>query len=389
MKKTLVALSALAALPSLAFGADVTIYGLADVGLAFYNIDPGVKGADSFSNLSMQSGQTVGSRVGMRGSEDLGNGNKVGFILENGFNVDTGTMGQGNKLFGRQALLFVEGAYGNVKFGKMGALASGYPSTGLFGGNMAPFAVGLGEVAGLRYINSGEYLLPMDNTITYASPSWAGWQFMLQYSMGMNGSTGTENESSVDRHMAAAVRFDNKNTEFNLVVDSTNYRSHGEGAYDDPDDSFAVTFGVRHSIGGTKLYFGGHYFQDARSFAQEAYQFYTGTGVHEDAHNSGADPFLSNKTGKDGFSLNLGVDYPALGGTWKAQVGYMDAEQSDDSSQKMKRWFVAGGYWYAFSKRTTLYTGVSFIQDKLEGGDYDDLDDANAITASLGLVHYF
>lgn len=55
----------------------------------------------------------------------------------------------------------------------------------------------------------------------------------------------------------------------------------------------------------------------------------------------------------------------------------------------MKRWFVSGGYWYDFSKRTTLYSGISFIQDKLEGGVYDQFDDANAITASLGIVHNF
>ena len=101
------------------------------------------------------------------------------------------------------------------------------------------------------------------------------------------------------------------------------------------------------------------------------------------------EPFFSDSFGKDGWALNLGLDYPALGGTWKAQAGYMDAERSDDSSQKMKRWFVSGGYWYDFSKRTTLYSGISFIQDKLEGGVYDQFDDANAITASLGIVHNF
>ena len=133
MKKTLFAMAALAALPTVATSADVTMYGLLDLGLAFYNVDPGVQGADSYSNLSMQSGQTAGSRIGMRGYEDLGNGHRVGFILETGTNLDSGSLGQGGRLFGRQSLLYVEGPYGNVKFGKMGALASGYPSTGLFG----------------------------------------------------------------------------------------------------------------------------------------------------------------------------------------------------------------------------------------------------------------
>lgn len=395
MKKTLIALGILAALPSLACSSEITIYGKVDVGLAFTHIDPGIDGVDSESKLSMMSGQTAGSRVGLKGFEDLGNGNKVGFILENGFNVDTGTMGQNNRLFGRQALLFVEGSYGNIKFGKMGALTSGYPSTGLFGGNMSPFAVGLGEVAGHRYLYSTEDLLPMDNTITYATPSWAGWQVMLQYSMGMDGSTGTENESTVDRYMAAGLHFDNKNTEFNLVVDSTNFRSHGNGAYKDPDDGLRVTVGVRHGLGFMTLYAGGQYFKDSRSFVQDANQFYTGIGSHTqreiniDGTPTKVDSFLSNEDAKDGFGLNLGLDYPALGGTWKAQVGYMDAEFSDDSSKKMKRWFASAGYWYDFSKRTTLYSGISYIRDKVEGGVYDNFDDASCIAASLGIVHNF
>ena len=62
MKKTLIALGVLAALPSLALSAEVSIYGKVDVGLAFVNVDPGVDGQDSWSNLSMQSGQTAGSR---------------------------------------------------------------------------------------------------------------------------------------------------------------------------------------------------------------------------------------------------------------------------------------------------------------------------------------
>lgn len=387
MKRTLIALGVLAALPSIAFSSEVTIYGKVDVGLAFTHIDPGIDGVDSKSSLSMMSGQTAGSRLGFKGYEDLGNGHKIGFILENGFNVDNGSLGQGGKLFGRQSLLYLDGPYGNIKFGKMGALTSGYPSTGLFGGNMSPFAVGLGEVAGHRYLYSSEDLLPMDNTITYASPSWGGWQIMLQYSMGMNGATGTENESSVDRYMAAGIHFDNKNTEFNFVIDSTNFRSFGANSYDSPDDGFRATVGVRHGMGFMTLYAGGQYFKDSRNFVQEANQFYTGIGSHTD--RDGVPAFLSDKTGKDGFGLNLGLDYPALGGTWKAQVGYMDAEQSDNSSLKMKRWFVSAGYWYDFSKRTTLYSGVSYIRDSLEGGDYEKFDDAQAITASLGLVHNF
>lgn len=401
MKKTLIALGVLAALPSLAMSAEVSIYGKVDVGLSFINVDPGIDGVDSKSTFGMMSGQTAGSRVGMTGFEELGNGTKVGFILETGFDVDSGKLGQGERIFGRQALLYLDGSYGNIKFGKMGALTSGFPSTGLFGGNMSPFAVGLGEVPGHRYLYSTEDAWPMDNTITYASPSWAGWQVMLQYSMGTSTKDypdGIENESSMDRYMAVGVHFDNKQTEFNFVIDSTNFASYGKDLkYKDgePDDGLRFTVGVRHDLGFMKLYAGGQYFQDSRNFVQEPGQFYQGIGRHgnpygvKDPTGKEVEPFLSKNNAKDGFGLNLGIDYPALGGTWKAQVGYMNAEFSEDSSKEMTRWFVSAGYWYDFSKRTTLYSGIGFMQDKLEGGEYDQFDDANVITASLGLVHNF
>ena len=70
------------------------------------------------------------------------------------------------------------------------------------------------------------------------------------------------------------------------------------------------------------LYAGGQYFKDSRSFAQEANQFYKAIGSHKNPYTGTlgeVEPFLSDAFGKDGWALNLGLDYPALGGTWKAQ----------------------------------------------------------------------
>lgn len=387
MRKTLIALGVLSAMAMSAQASDVKVYGKVDLGLSFVNIDHGKSGVDDTNQLSMASGQTAGSRVGMRGWEELGNGYRVGFILETGFSADTGSLAQNGRLFGRQSLIQIDGGFGNLKVGHMGALTSGYPDTGLFGGNMSPFAVGLGEVAGHRYLYSSEDALPMENTITYSTPKFAGgWQFIAQYSMGMDSKTqkdGVENESSIDRYMAGAVRFDNKNTEFNFVVDSTNFKSIGVSNYGkSPDNDLRVTVGVRHGLGFMTIYAGGQYFKDSRRFTQEANQFYK--------LSSSPVKFLGDQSfGKDGFGLNLGADYFALGGTLKGQVGYMKAENSDNSSEEMKRWFVSAGYWYDFSKRTTLYSGISYIRDSLDGDKFKDYDDAGAFTASLGIVHNF
>lgn len=101
----------------------VTLYGVADVGLEYLNhavastgtVSPGAAGHDLWA---LQSGNQSGSRWGVRGVEDLGGGLKSVFLLESGFNIDTGTMGQGGRLFGRSAYLGLQSGWGQLTFGR-------------------------------------------------------------------------------------------------------------------------------------------------------------------------------------------------------------------------------------------------------------------------------
>jgi predicted porin len=90
MKKTLLA----AAIPAIFLStvahaqSSVTLYGLIDEGFDFTSNGQGHRGYE------MVSGDTVGSRWGLKGSEDLGNGLKGIFLLENGFNTNNGQLVQ-------------------------------------------------------------------------------------------------------------------------------------------------------------------------------------------------------------------------------------------------------------------------------------------------------
>ena len=66
----------------------VTLYGLVDLGTTYER-------KDGASSLRQKSGNQSGSRWGLRGSEDLGNGYKAVFRLESGFNANNGTQAQG------------------------------------------------------------------------------------------------------------------------------------------------------------------------------------------------------------------------------------------------------------------------------------------------------
>lgn len=101
-KKSLAAVAVLGAFAGSALAADVQLYGLVDLGLNWTQVDDGTTTTDSFG---MGSGQNSGSRFGLKGTEDLGNGYKVGFNLENSFKADDGAFDKGSRLFHRESIL--------------------------------------------------------------------------------------------------------------------------------------------------------------------------------------------------------------------------------------------------------------------------------------------
>ena len=121
-KKSLAAVALLGAFAGSAFAADVTLYGVVDEGFLYTHKDTDVAGSDAVDKLELKSGIQAGSRWGLKGTEDLGNGLKVGFILESGFNADDGTQSVSGTMFNREASLNVMGPFGQLSLGKIGAI---------------------------------------------------------------------------------------------------------------------------------------------------------------------------------------------------------------------------------------------------------------------------
>lgn len=93
----------------------VTLYGLVDTGIeCITHAGPGGSGGLA----RMSSGNVAGSRWSLRGKEDLGGGLNAVFVLESGVNSDTGTSGQGGRLFGRQAYVGLQGRWGALTLGR-------------------------------------------------------------------------------------------------------------------------------------------------------------------------------------------------------------------------------------------------------------------------------
>lgn len=93
----------------------VTLYGVLDTGIEY--VSHANAAGDHVIRMPGITGEFP-SRWGMRGSEDLGGGQKAVFVLESGFNVRGGDSGQGGRLFGRQAFVGFEGPWGSLNFGR-------------------------------------------------------------------------------------------------------------------------------------------------------------------------------------------------------------------------------------------------------------------------------
>jgi predicted porin len=181
-------LTALALMACAPAHAEVQAYGIVDVGLVRESDAP--KG--TVTNLS--SGVASGSRLGFKGSENLGDGLKASFVLENGFNADTGAAGQGGLLFGRQAYVGLSAGWGALTLGRQ--YSPYYKALRDVGD---PFgAVNLAGRAGNIMATNTR----VDNSVEYLSPVAAGLQADLTYVAGE-----TAGDSAGNRALSGALAY--------------------------------------------------------------------------------------------------------------------------------------------------------------------------------------
>jgi len=185
MKKTLIALAALAAAGATLAQSSVTIYGRMDLGMSSVDTTSGTNAAtEAFSLAGTQNARTS-SRLGFRGTEDLGGGLRAGFVYEIGINADrqteTGVTNSRNNhdlnnAQTRLANLSLSGGFGTVVIGTfMNSFdtARGFsPATGV--GGAVPggdFTQMHGDALVHRFDSRTQ------NAIAYVSPAFSGFTF--------------------------------------------------------------------------------------------------------------------------------------------------------------------------------------------------------------------
>lgn len=166
----------------------LTVYGVADAGLLLE------RGGDSGSVQKIGSGMASSSRLGFKGKEDLGGGTVLTFILENGYSIDTGAAKQNGALFGRQALLCLNG--------KAGALSIGQQYTPFYKtlNNVAdPFSTGMAGNAQNVFNDTTR----VSNTVEYITPRMGGFQADVQYGLGE-----AAGDSAKNRYVSASGSYE-------------------------------------------------------------------------------------------------------------------------------------------------------------------------------------
>jgi len=379
MKKTWVALAVLGAFAGAASAqSSVTLYGIVDVNYMWQEL-PTVVGSGTDTRIeqksasAINSGHQSGSRWGLRGSEDLGGNMKAIFTLEGGYSPDTGTLGQGGRIFGRQAWAGVQTGLGSVVLGRVALLSSGTGSFDMMG-RLDPFLTGFGLAsAGNTFYSMNA--TRVDNAILYKSPKFAGFTMGASYSLNISGNESTDSNKNLDAFGIAG------SWEAGPFWVGASYDT-----FDNPaggSDQKHLQVGATFDIGPFRLNGG---------WANQ-----TNIGAIPNAPTGGQGSFLVLPSGARPFDTTSWL----LGGSWKIGAFTVIAswQMQDADSQTycapttppgcanfdpdFDIWSI-GGTW-SLSRRTNLY--ASYAQRNADGSFSSDAFDGKQF--ALGMRHLF
>ena len=366
-KKSLIAVAVLGATAFSVQAADVTMYGKVDTGLQYQSneitiLDQTVVDTDSFT---MENGLNSASRFGVKGSEDLGNGMKVSFQLENGFKADSGEFKTSGKLFDRQATVALSSDFGTLTMGRVGGIGSG-AGFDLVYGYADAFDGGSGSVLGLA--KSDRY----DNMITYQTPKFAGMQATVQYSFNESSTDkDREGSSAVNRYASAGLTgsFGALNTV--LAYEFQNYQSFGKDARG--EDGHIVYLGGNYDCGFAKTFVMAQYFKGLKAGS------INGIGMLDDIEGEQTGTTLEDEfdaffdKGAKGFGLHLGTIVPISNGDLAVGAYYVDGKGETSAAGEEDLDFdyigLATKYEYRLSKRTSVYLGAGYHKAKAEDSE--------------------
>ncbi|MES2257836.1 MAG: porin [Pseudomonadota bacterium] len=357
MKKTLISIAVLGALSNVAFAqSNVTIYGIVDAGVV------NERGGKAGSVTKISSGVASTSRLGFRGTEDLGGGLSAVFVLESGFAADTG-VGDGAGLFQRQS-------YVGLASKSAGALTLGRQYTPIYNtlSQVAdPFGAGLAGSAKNLFTSASTAstvgnTTRTSNAVNYKTPAFSGFGAELQYALG------EQTPSSNGRQFGAALSYGNG--PLNARV-----------AYNNRNATAAVGDSEHNTLAAVN-----YDFQVVKPYVAYAID----KGVNSSPlPNAAAYTAVAVPGSTDSRTWLVGATAP-IGAAGTLMASYIRKDDKNIANRDADQWGF--GYSYALSKRTSTYVAYAKIKNK-RGASYTVGNNAEAGTGdkafNLGVKHSF
>ncbi|NQW82127.1 MAG: porin [Polaromonas sp.] len=338
MKKSLIALAVLAASGVASAQSTVTIYGLVDAYV-------GAVKSNNLRQTVMNSGGFNTSRFGFKGTEDLGGGLKANFVLENGFNVDTGATpnsGPTNQsIFSGQSWVGLSGGFGEVRLGKMWT-----PFDEVKGSGAAAFDANIFAPASNVWV-SNNYNDRPGNSIYYATPNFSGFSAAALYAFGENKTNAVGITPAQDAGKTASVNVQYANGPIGVALSHQQEKANGN----------AVSTKYNQLNGSYDL------------------------GVAKILAAYGNVKVSGDKTNE----YQIGVDVP-LGGALTVSGGVAASKTKFGAAATPESKSTGFGLAakYELSKRTFLYTGLQAAKTKVANSA-----DVKTDTFAVGVQHKF
>lgn len=305
MKKSLIALACASAFAGSANAQSLTTYGIVDMGF--------VSESGPASIQKLTSGAQSGTRLGFKGTEDLGNNMKALFVLETGIAADAGGFNQ-SAGFARQSFVGLQSDSGTLTLGRQ------YTPFFLALNAVAdPFASGLAGNAQNLIPSSG---IRMNNAVKYASPTFSGVSGEVAYGFGEN-AAGNDRAS---KNVGGSIGY----TDGTLNVRLSYHKANG-------------TTALTSDLNDTSTILAANYkFEVAKVFAA-----YSDNNVEISGRGKSRD-------------LLIGVSVPFGNHTFIASY----INKNGRSNANLDADQLGLGYTYALSKRTNLYAAWASIDNK-------------------------
>ncbi|AQR67892.1 porin [Janthinobacterium sp. LM6] len=359
MKKTLITLAVLAAATGVAQAqSSVVIYGTVDAGFV------SERGGKAGSVNKLDSGVASASRLGFKGTEDLGSGLSALFVLEAGFGVDNGAQGKDEGLFGRQS-------YVGLSSKTSGTLTLGRQYTPWYNtlSKVAdPFAVG--------YAGSAKNLFPANtrtsNTVLYTSPNFNGFDADVAYTFGEKAES-----NKYGRQIGASAGYSNGPLNARLAYNNTSNDDVGVQAasarnwlaaanYDFAVAKAYVAYGANKGLKSAQM---------------------NNKGV--DANGNNYYNYAPAAASTDSNNILVGATVP-VGPAGTVMASFIRTNDKTIANADADQWAV--GYSYALSKRTSTYASYAKIKNK-NGASYTVGNNSNVGSGdkafNVGVRHSF